>query len=99
MFIEDIATISPSGRRTTAYIAPSGVAYVEVPDDHEEPDNVAHRAMMLFLAREEQKSRETILQARARIRDYLKESPIVDVTEAQFALSDSRPVRVYREEI
>lgn len=97
MFIEDIATISPSGRRTTAYTAPSGVAYVEVPDDHEGPDKAAHRAMILFLAREEQKSGENILQARARIRDYLRESPIIEVTEAQFALSDSRPVRIYRE--
>lgn len=97
MQIQDIGTISPSGRKTTAYFSPNGTAYVEVPDDHPNPVFAATRAMMLYLADTEQKAGETILAARKRMADYLRECPPVEVTEAQFALSDPRPVRIYRE--
>lgn len=77
MILEDIGTISPSGRTTIAYLAVTGRAYVEVPNDHPKPQDAAQRAMMLFLAEIEQKSHETIIQTRSRIRDYLIETPLV----------------------
>lgn len=78
MQLKDIGTISASGRYTNAYTRADDTAVIEVPDDHENPVNAAHRAAMLYLAEREWKSGETILQARARMRDYLKENPLVE---------------------
>lgn len=77
MQLKDIGTISPSSRYTNAYIRADDTAVIEVPDDHENPSDAAHRAAVLYLAEREWKSGETLLQARARMRDYLKENPLV----------------------
>lgn len=79
MQLTDIGTISPSGRKTSAYFSGNDTAHFEVPGDHENPEFAATRAAMLFLAEREWKAGETILQARARMRDYLAEKPLIQV--------------------
>lgn len=73
--INDIGTISPSGRKTHAYMTADGTARAEVPNDHPNPTAAAKRALILYLAEREWKTGETILQARHRMRDYLAENP------------------------
>lgn len=95
MQINDIGTISPSGRNTHVHMQnDTGVAVV--PADHPNPLHAATRALMLFLAEREWKSGETLFQARKRMADYLKETPPVETGTTHF-LSDNSPGIVFTE--